>query len=351
LNTPLFFKGVTIGTLIEDAPVVSATYTGRDIKPWSVAGVDAQFSGLDIIVNWARRTRGPLAGEWLDGTGVVPLGETIEQYEITLTDGTSSVTKTVNDVATVTFLEADFSGFLSPLSVTVQQVSGISSTIKSPAILTPVGDTGLGPPPSILGFETTVSLTGASVVVTKPTGTAEGDLMVAFMGVDEDEVTPPAGWTEIWSDLGTRARGYAWYKVAGASEPSNYTFTIDTSQGHVASIITVQGQGDVPIEASGSTLVDANGVNHIAPTITTLTNKSLLLGNAVGGWGGFTYTAPGDMTELFDIDTGGAGEGQIMTVAHREFGTAGATGTRTFVCTGSIHSVAGLIAIPPALQQ
>jgi hypothetical protein len=243
LNTPLFFKGVTIGTLIEDAPVVSATYTGRDIKPWSVAGVDAQFSGLDIIVNWARRTRGPLAGEWLDGTGVVPLGETIEQYEITLTDGTSSVTKTVNDVATVTFLEADFSGFLSPLSVTVQQVSGISSTIKSPAILTPVGDTGLGPPPSILGFETTVSLTGASVVVTKPTGTAEGDLMVAFMGVDEDEVTPPAGWTEIWSDLGTRARGYAWYKVAGASEPSNYTFTIDTSQGHVASIITVQGQG------------------------------------------------------------------------------------------------------------
>ena len=77
----LFFKGVTVGTLIEDAPVISSTYTGRDIKPYSVAGIAASGAvGADLTITWNRRTRGPLAAEWLDGTGVTPIGESIEQY-------------------------------------------------------------------------------------------------------------------------------------------------------------------------------------------------------------------------------------------------------------------------------
>ncbi len=109
LDTVLFFKGVTIGTLIEDAPVISATYTGRDLRPYMPAQISALSDGgggLDVF--WERRARGPLAAEWLDGTGEVVLNETIEQYEVTLSNiGGDFITKIVNDVRTVNFSLAE----------------------------------------------------------------------------------------------------------------------------------------------------------------------------------------------------------------------------------------------------
>jgi hypothetical protein len=110
LDTETFFKGVTVGTLIEDAPVISATYTGRDVKPYFVAdirGVSDGAGGLDI--SWARRARGPLAAEWLDGTGTVVLNEGIERYEVTLSTAGNPdfITKTVDDIEFVNFTNAE----------------------------------------------------------------------------------------------------------------------------------------------------------------------------------------------------------------------------------------------------
>jgi hypothetical protein len=132
LNQILFFKGVTIGTLLEDAAANSFTYTGRDIKPYSVVHTTAVNSAGDVVVDWERRTRGPFLGEWLDGTGEVPLNETLEQYEVIITDGVDSLTKTVDDATTVTFTAAELSaGSVSGAStVTVTQISGTG--LKSP---------------------------------------------------------------------------------------------------------------------------------------------------------------------------------------------------------------------------
>lgn len=131
LDTVLFFRGVTTGTLIEDAPTISATYTGRDLKPFSVVHTTAVNSSGDIIVDWERRTRGPLAGEWLDGTGEIVLNEIIHKYEAVITDGSSnSVTKTVNDVTTLTFLAAEITALSGASTVTVVQEGGTSK--KSP---------------------------------------------------------------------------------------------------------------------------------------------------------------------------------------------------------------------------
>ena len=129
LDTVLFFKGVTIGTLLEDAPVISATYTGRDLKPYTVANITVTGTeGQDLTFIWQRRTRGPLAGEWLDGTGIVPLGETIEQYEATLSDGTNSVVKTVNNTNTVTFTVAEQAPLTFPdITIDIRQISGLTS--------------------------------------------------------------------------------------------------------------------------------------------------------------------------------------------------------------------------------
>jgi hypothetical protein len=109
LDTPLFFKGVTIGTLVEDATLVSHTYTGRDLKPYMPAQLSAVSDGSGgLDVSWERRTRGPLAAEWLDGTGETVLNEQIEQYEVTLSNlGGDFITKVVNDARTVNFSLAD----------------------------------------------------------------------------------------------------------------------------------------------------------------------------------------------------------------------------------------------------
>lgn len=131
LNIAIFFKGVTIGTLIEDAPVISATYTGRDLKPFSVVHTTAVNSAGDIVVDWERRARGPLAAEWLDGTGEIVLNETIESYEAIITDGSSnSFTKTVSDATTLTFLAAEITALSGASTVTVTQEG--ESTKKSP---------------------------------------------------------------------------------------------------------------------------------------------------------------------------------------------------------------------------
>lgn len=134
LDTSVFFKGVTVGTLLEDATAISHTYTGRDLKPYAptharttlqtsfYAGEENLYDNYGgLTVTWDRRTRGPLQGEWLDGSGTVPLNETIEQYEVTLhTDAAGDfITKTVNNTTQVSFSNAELADGLIEVPLTV----------------------------------------------------------------------------------------------------------------------------------------------------------------------------------------------------------------------------------------
>jgi hypothetical protein len=108
MDVNLFWKGVTIGTQLEDAPTTSFTYTGRDLLPYSPTGISATGDGSGgLDVSWLNRTR--TSGEWLDGTGDVNLNETIERYRVDLSTVGLGVfiTKTVDDVRTVNFTEAE----------------------------------------------------------------------------------------------------------------------------------------------------------------------------------------------------------------------------------------------------
>lgn len=132
LNISTFFKGITVGTLIEDVTPISGSYTGRDLKPFSVVHTTAVNSAGDIVVDWERRVRGPFAGEWLDGSGEVVLNENIERYEMVITDGVDSLTKIIDDATTGTFTAAELStaSVSGAVTVTVTQVS--ETALKSP---------------------------------------------------------------------------------------------------------------------------------------------------------------------------------------------------------------------------
>lgn len=81
---------------------------------------------------------------------------------------------------------------------------------------------------------TYVFSTTTSVALNKPAGVASGDLEIMCTSIHSDSATiadsTPAGWTAI-TDTGAHSDGgtplfnrtYAFYKIAGGSEPSTYT--------------------------------------------------------------------------------------------------------------------------------
>lgn len=74
---------------------------------------------------------------------------------------------------------------------------------------------------------------GTSVVVSKPAGTVDGDVLVAFIArVGNTNIsTAPSGWQLVTSSLlgaGSGLRLTAYYKVA-SGEPSSYTWTLASS--------------------------------------------------------------------------------------------------------------------------
>ncbi len=84
---------------------------------------------------------------------------------------------------------------------------------------------------------------------------------------------------------------------------------------------------------------------HVLNGVTTGAAGSMLFGHirTSNGAGGVTFTAPGSMTEQYDVANFTQFTGAVETLA----GT-GATGTRTFTPTGSVPWVGVLFAIAPA---
>lgn len=87
-----------------------------------------------------------------------------------------------------------------------------------------------------------------NVTVNKPTGTLQGHLMIAVThGYVADTFTPPSGWIFLdFEDDSTGLRSRAYYKIAGASEPSTYQWIFQPGAGGGAigvSISTFSGHG------------------------------------------------------------------------------------------------------------
>lgn len=85
----------------------------------------------------------------------------------------------------------------------------------------------------------------ATKVINKPTGLAVGNLMLAFIGMCDEEATPlactpPVGWTTFFNDVGNTAAGsngslkiLCFYKTAdsGDAAASDFSFTNTSGEG------------------------------------------------------------------------------------------------------------------------
>ncbi|WP_432112854.1 discoidin domain-containing protein [Streptomyces sp. S1] len=96
-----------------------------------------------------------------------------------------------------------------------------------------------------VGTATTAkSAGGTTVAVTKPSGVASGDILVAFAVTNKSEFdTLPSGFTEIGrtndADVTNSFRTTGWYKICGGSEPSSYSFGASGAQSVGAPIVVI----------------------------------------------------------------------------------------------------------------
>lgn len=187
-----------------------------------------------------------------------------------------------------------------------------------------------------------------TVLITKPTGTVDDDILLAqiYTELNGQTVTPPAGWTSIVNiDNASGTFRTAWYYKRASGEGANYTFTATGSDwigGAIASYSGCIGSGS-PIDVNGSGNVGGSNTSAIASAVTTTVADTLIVFGSQN-FIGTAATPPSGMTERQDV-TGR----YFADVAQA---TGGSTGSKTATLASADFWSAILIALkPPAVAD
>lgn len=145
--------------------------------------------------------------------------------------------------------------------------------------------------------------------ILKPSGTAEGDLLVAIIVSSDTDTTRtlnvPSGWSNetlyyVTNGAANVLQGWV-YKVAGASEPTSYDFTITGASARLEGIIYRISGADTTTPIGGNSVAYEGTFNTLlyTPQITLAESDSLLIASVAGYFDGFA----GDPTGL-TVDLG-----------------------------------------------
>lgn len=123
----------------------------------------------------------------------------------------------------------------------------------------------------------------AGRTVTKPTGTVDNDIVIAFAYVESDvTITPPSGWTQKLLNEqnagGEDHRCYCWWHRA-ATDGANYAWTWSGSVFNDFSVLSYSGAlttGD-PFQQTNTAIAGASSVTTPAVSLTTTTADTTLI--------------------------------------------------------------------------
>jgi signal peptidase I len=229
-----------------------------------------------------------------------------------------------------------------------------ASSLSAPTGLAAVGAGCAGS--STIVFETSTTATntadGEDVTVTRPLGTQVGDLMVAQVAFHTRDfagtITAPAGWTMVRvDDDATRTMQGVFWKFAGSSEPTTYTFTNttgDTGRSGSGAISVFSGvDTSTPIDADGANVYPSNVTSLTAPSVTTTVGGTRLL-TLVGQRSDGPITPPTGMAERYEATSS---NDNVIEMADQGLTSPGATGTRTATSATSRPGVAQTVALRP----
>jgi len=209
------------------------------------------------------------------------------------------------------------------------------------------------PPPPTGGIvqgevSTTVNTTATSgVTIAKPAGTAAGDVLVACLALTGGTVSGtgvPSGWSPIASVTSiANPHVFGYYKVATASEPANYQWTLGSAVTNGAGIRRYTGASGPDGPASTA----AGAATTLAPTVpgvTTTTPGAMLVGCMGINSSSATNTidSPGGMTQAWDIG------GRRHELADGRQATAGPSGGKAWTLSAAREWAGWLVALRPA---
>ncbi|MEK9135584.1 MAG: hypothetical protein AAB393_00555, partial [Bacteroidota bacterium] len=148
-----------------------------------------------------------------------------------------------------------------------------------------------------------------SFTISKPTSAVQNDVLVAQITVNNGSstsMTAPSAWTLVRRDNRTSQVSQAiYYKVAGASEPASYTWTLSPSDAASGGIVAYSGANtSSPIDASSGGTGSSNIVT--APSVTTTAADEMVVG-FFGHDNATTFTPPSGMTERYDVNQASVG--------------------------------------------
>lgn len=174
------------------------------------------------------------------------------------------------------------------------------------------------------------------IQIDKPSGVANGDLLVAYTWLDNDgslaAMTAPSGWQQL-GGLGNYWNCFAkgWYKWAGFSEPSSYTFGGANNAQGMAVILRITGGDPSKVTFLTDFDLSSNSGGHVSPAMLINASDSLY----VALWATIinastTWTLPGGFTNR------GASLTQTAWMQGIVASRSGSTGTNgPYTCTAS----------------
>ena len=227
------------------------------------------------------------------GTTPTPTGTPTPTPTATAT-ATAGVTATATLTPTITATPTRTA--TTTVTATLTPTATLTATgVRTPTITaTPTGTvvgtatpTPTATPSSSITFAGSGALTDASVAITSikvflPAGVLVGDTLITQIiihdGLGTVVPTIPSGWTLIRHDSvnsSNLATSWLYFKVAGASEPASYTWTI-TSNFAAGVMGSWRGASVSPVENSGGAVISGTTpVSISAPSLTPVNNRDL----------------------------------------------------------------------------
>ena len=215
------------------------------------------------------------------------------------------------------------------------------------------------PTPGTIGFVGAASdgssTARSSISIGRPAGTQAGHVMVAAIVSNDDDpgFSAPAGWTLVRDEgIQNSVRQAVYVKVATASEPSAYTWTLSTSTSRrlAGGIISYAGVDTAqPVDAHAGATNAGGGTAVTAPSVTTTVENALLVHLAAVNAEG-SLTPPTGMTERWEQTAWKADSPRDVTASTSDNTQAatGATGPRTATASNPGPNIGVLLALRPA---
>jgi hypothetical protein len=207
-----------------------------------------------------------------------------------------------------------------------------------------------GPIEVVFRSTASASTSGAtSLAIAAPPGVRDGDVLVGAIAVrGNPTVTPPTGWALL---LNTRSantmRELSFVHVAGASEPTSYTWTFSSAQaaaGAIAAYAGVDPLAPVDVVAGQG---NASSTQITAPSVTTTRDGGVMVG-IFGISAATAMSPPPTMLERVEVVMSSGRRTISLEMTDEMLGLIGVMGTRIAVAGAAAANVGQVLVLRPA---